>query len=218
MKNSIAIGIIDEQRGFMPAEEGQRLGLSGFGELAVPGGNETVAPLNAVLGSAALRGMQVFMTQDWHPEETAHFSDQPDFVSSWPVHCVAYTPGAALHPELIIPKFTAHFFKGEEALLDGKDDTSYSAYNSRNTAGEMLPAWLERESIHTVALGGLALDYCLGLSALDLRQRLGLEVIVMRDATRPVTPETGAAMVARLEAAGVHIVTSQELLAALEVR
>jgi nicotinamidase-related amidase len=66
-----AFGLIDAQRGFMPAEEGERLGLPGFGELGVPRGEEIVANANALLSACVIR----FTTQDWHPRETAHFAD-----------------------------------------------------------------------------------------------------------------------------------------------
>ena len=212
-RSHIAFGLIDAQRGFMPAAEGVRLGVAGFGELPIPEGDRIVPPVNRLLATAALRGYRLFTTQDWHPTETAHFSAAPNYVTTWPVHCVAATPGAALHPGIVLPRGTAHFLKGDVALQAGEQDESYSGYSGHTATGESLAAWLRHNGITEVVLGGLALDYCVKATALDLRQQAGLEVTVIRDATAPVAPATGEQAVAELTAAGVRLATTDQWLA-----
>ncbi|MEO7904303.1 MAG: hypothetical protein ABIR91_00755, partial [Candidatus Saccharimonadales bacterium] len=91
--------IVDAQRGFMPATEGERLRMAGFGELGVDGGENIVAPLNRLTVAFGKLGAAIATTQDFHPATTAHFADEPNFVNTWPVHCVAGTPGSQLHPD-----------------------------------------------------------------------------------------------------------------------
>lgn len=209
----IALGIIDAQRGFMPAEEGERLGLPGFGELGVANGERIVPRLNTLLGTFALRGLPTFTTQDWHPVGTAHFAAEPNFNTTWPEHCVAETAGAALHPDLKLNDDTKKFYKGAEKLEKGEDDTSYSGMNAfRFTDDLWLPNWLKEDQVTAVALGGLALDYCVKATALDLKQKMGLDVIVVIDATAPVAQETGLAALDELEKNDVRFATTDELL------
>lgn len=210
---NLALGIIDAQRGFMPAHEGQRLNQEGFGELPVPGGEQIVPKLNTLLAACAERAIASFTTQDFHPAQTAHFAAQPNYQTTWPVHCVGGTPGADLHPELTLNASTQTFYKGSEVLQDGADDTSYSGYNARRFEdNKALPQWLVEREIKAVALGGLALDYCVRATALDLKQRMGLTVTILSDATAPVSPETARMAIAELEAAGIKFATTAELL------
>ena len=211
-----ALGIIDAQRGFMPAEEGERLGLPGFGELGVPNGEKIIPNINRLLGAAAAAKCALFTTQDWHPESTAHFADQPNFTTTWPRHCVRNTPGAQLHPDIQWNDGIRMFQKGEEKLIRGEDDTSYSGMNAQNEMyGQKVPEYLANRNITELVLGGLALDYCVKATALDARAA-GYEVTVVTDATAPVTPETGRQALIELEEAGVRLATTAELLEELK--
>jgi nicotinamidase/pyrazinamidase len=213
MEKIIAFGLIDAQRGFMPAEEGKRLDKLGFGELPIPNGEQIVPKVNALLGAFAAKQLPVFYTQDWHPAETAHFSDNPNFNTTWPVHCVQGTPGAQLHPEIEYGYGARQFLKGYDALKDGSDDTSYSGFNGYDFDNGIRPdQFLKNRHVTTLVLGGLALDYCVKATALDFRQKTDLEVIVITDATAPVTAETGFAAMNELVEAGVTFATTDDIV------
>lgn len=210
MKETV-LGIIDVQRGFMPTEEGERLDKAGFGQLPVTDGQRIVPVVKRLLWAAGARN--TFTTQDWHPEHTAHFSDSPNFVTNWPVHCVGDTAGAALHPELestLSPGVT-RFYKGQECLQDGKDDLSYSGFYGETDSGLSLPKWLTDRGTERVVLSGLAFDYCVGKTALDLATKLDVEVIVAMDATRGIADESTTAMLHQFAEAGVKTANSDEL-------
>ena len=196
-------GLIDVQCGFMPPAEGVRLGLPGFGELPVAEGAVILPLVNQLLTSAAASGLALFTTQDWHPRATAHFAERPDYTTTWPVHCVAGSAGAGLHPDLVVPAGTTAFVKGMEVLLDGADDTSYSAWNGSTHAGQSLASYLAAQQAQTVYLAGLALDYCVAHTALDIHTRGGYTVVIIEEATRSVAAHTGVQMRARLAQAGV---------------
>jgi len=213
--NGLALGIIDAQRGFMAASEGVRLGVGGFGELPVPDGEHIVPAVNLLLAAAATRGLFTFTTQDWHPVSTAHFSETPDFTATWPVHCIGNTAGAELHPQLVVPGSTEAFRKGMEVLTKGEDDLSYSGYYSVNAQGKSLGERLREGGAAEVVLGGLALDYCVGKTALDLRAKLGLDVAVAIDATRGIADESVAAMMRQFAQHDIQTTTTNALLAQL---
>lgn len=211
-----ALGIIDGQRGFMPLEEGQRLHIEGFGELPVPCGEQIVESTNRLIDAYSDLGYPVFTTQDWHPKLTAHFSDEPDFSTNWPIHCVGDTPGAELHPEIKTPASTVRFIKGFEPLEKGEDDTSYSGYYAKNPVDDQtLPEWIKENGITEVLLGGLALDYCVGKTALDLRQKLGLQVIVALDAAKGINDSSTTAMLEQFAANQVQTTTTDKWLRSL---
>lgn len=212
----LALGIIDTQRGFMPVEEGTRLGIEGFGELPVEGGELIVPNVNRLLANYAVRDYTTFTTQDWHPVETAHFSAQPNFTTTWPAHCVADTPGAELHPAIIVPDSTKKFRKGMEILDRGEDDQSYSGYNGIDDEGKHLGELLRERKVTKVALGGLALDYCVGKTALDLRTKLDLEVVIAIDATRGIADESINSMLEQFAENDIETMTAGKVLAQLE--
>ncbi len=222
MENQIALGIIDAQRGFMPALEGERLGVPGFGELPVTDGELIVPNLNNLTHAFRSHMAPIATTQDWHPEETAHFATEPNFVNTWPKHCRADTPGAELHPELYVAHINSllpHFKKGMEAALTPDDDTSYTgvlAYDLKTK--ETFPQWLESHKVTTVVLGGLALGdgkenpLCVDSTAIDLR-RIGYDVVVTTDAVEAVMPENRELCFKNLGEIGVKLMTTNQVLA-----
>jgi nicotinamidase/pyrazinamidase len=207
-----AVGGIDMQRCFMPLEEGQRLHMDGFGELPVDGGEETVIAVNALLNTATINGHDSFITLEAHPEDTAHFSTQPDYVDTWPKHGRKGTPGALLHPDVMLIEQTEVFEKGQAVLLPGQKDTSYSGFNGINARGKTLGEWLRCRKAERVYLGGLALSHCVGWTAYDIKDNVpGIDVIVAIDATRSVSPETEQVMMQKLRHIGVKFQTVDEI-------
>jgi nicotinamidase/pyrazinamidase len=154
----------------------------------------------------------------------------------WPVHCVQDTPGAALVPELEarrshlsgLPASTDRRFASVGTPMPSRGDglaavfqkgtdpevDSYSGFfdNGRRKATG-LGEWLREQGVESVAICGLALDYCVKFTALDARS-LGLETTLIRDATRAVNlqPRDGEQAIEQLRAAGVKIVESSEIL------
>lgn len=221
MKSRTALGAIDVQRGLMPIEEGKKLGsIPGFGELPVPDGQQVVSALNRLIESE-VQINYIFTTQDWHPATTAHFSDEPNYSDTWPIHCVARTPGAKIHPLLTVQG--DNFIKGNETLVAGEDDTSYSGYNAtiEKPTGNQdyikeLPKTLEKKGITKLILGGLALDYCIKATALDFNQKTNIDVVVLSDATMPVTKETGRLALQEMVDAGIRIASVDDMIAELK--
>src|SRR6476469_6238727 len=84
---STALVVVDVQNAFAhPA-----------GSLSVVGGDGVVQAVNGEIARAEAAGAAVVFTQDWHPESTPHFAKDGGI---WPVHCVADTWGAELHPDV----------------------------------------------------------------------------------------------------------------------
>jgi nicotinamidase/pyrazinamidase len=173
------------------------------GSLSVHGGANIVPIVNREIASARAAGAAIVLTQDWHPASTPHFAKDGGL---WPVHCVADTWGAELHPD-VDPSAAADAPRIKKGV-NGED--GYSAFTVREpTSGKTEPTELEallREAgIGRVVVCGLATDYCVKATALD-GARLGFETAVLIDAARPVelNPGDEAKAIDEMTAAGVH--------------
>ncbi len=219
-----AFGIIDADRCFFEESEGKRLNLPGFGELGVPGSATIIPALNSMTETAKNAGLFIFSTNEAHPEVTAHFSDTPNFVDSWPKHGRDGTPGALPHPELLIaqqPELASKFIKGDVVARTTEEDTSYTgALAHRRGSLELLPDELRRRGIRTVYLGGLAIGseehpLCVDSTAIDFAKQ-GFEVTVLTDAVEAVIPENRAKSFKNMGRFNIHLVTTEEARAEVE--
>ena len=163
------------------------------GSLAVAGGTEVARAVTRRL--AAERDYDhAVATRDHHIDPGPHFSATPDFVDSWPPHCVVGTSGAALHPAFDTTHIDAVFDKGEYAA-------AYSGFEG-HCDGVPLADWLRERSIDTVEIVGVATDHCVRATALDAA-RLGFATTVRLDLTAGVAASTVAATLDALDDAGV---------------
>ena len=156
------------------------------GNLPVPGGHAIISVVNREVAQAEAAGALVVLTQDWHPPSTPHFAKDGGI---WPVHCVADTWGAELHPDLVVPKDSPRIRKGRN------DEDGYSGFHCRITGtGETVTTELEgllrEEQIERVVVVGLATDYCVLATALDA-SRLGFDTSVLTDAIAAVDRQPG---------------------------
>ena len=172
------------------------------GSLSVAGGDRIVPTVNREIEMATANGAIVIATQDWHPPSTPHFAKDG---GPWPVHCVAGTWGAELHPALALPGDAPRVRKG----ANGED--GYSGFTMRDpVSGATIPTELEdllRDAgVQDVVVTGLATDYCVKATALDA-VRLGFETAVLADAVAAVDvePGDGGRAIEEMQAAGVAI-------------
>lgn len=170
------------------------------GSLAVAGGASVAAGISQVLAKPEPQRPHwdhVVATKDNHVDPAAHFSEAPDYVDSWPVHCVAGTAGAEFHAALDTDQVEAVFTKGEYAA-------AYSGFDGR-AGGIGLAAWLRMRHVSEVDIVGLTTDHCVLATALDAA-REGFAATVLLDLTAGVSPDTTEAALAKMRSAGVTLV------------
>ena len=178
------------------------------GTLAVAGGAAAAAAITEYLGRSAGRYDVVVATRDWHaplPDTNdGHFAvdAEPDYVTTWPVHCVAGTAGAEYHPGLVLPADTVHVVKGESRQ-------DYSGFSGRIVGqdGTSLAGALSARGVTRVDVVGLATDHCVRATALDAADA-GFEVAVLTDLTAAVAAPTAVAALTELAVAGISLTTS----------
>lgn len=202
-----ALVLVDLQNDFCPG-----------GALPAPEGDRVAPIANRLMRRFGL----VVATQDWHPPDHGsfaashpgrHVGDVIDLGGLphvlWPVHCVANTPGADLHPELDRSRIAQTFHKGTDRDID-----SYSGlFDNGHRRATGLDAYLRAQGVDRVFLAGLATEYCVLFTALDAVQE-GFETAVILDACRGIDLHPGdvARAVEQMLAHGVRMVQSSELL------
>lgn len=161
-----ALLIVDLQNDFLPG-----------GALAVPRGDLVIAPINALIDLYHERGLPIYASRDWHPEDHCSFTAQG---GPWPPHCVAATEGALFSEALQLPEEAIVISKALTAAQD-----AYSAFNGTGLARSMLA-----DGITRLAVCGLATDYCVLNTVLDGIEA-GFEVLLALEATRAVEVKPG---------------------------
>jgi nicotinamidase/pyrazinamidase len=171
------------------------------GSLAVTGGAAVARTITDYLaGPDGARYDHVVATQDFHVDPGSHFSAEPDFDTSWPVHCVAGSPGAQFHPDLGTGPVEAIFRKGEHAA-------AYSGFEGRNEAGETLLSWLSERGVTDIDVTGIATDYCVRATAADAAAA-GFATTVLLGLTAGVAGPTTTAAVEAMRADGITLTGS----------
>ncbi|MDQ1010525.1 nicotinamidase/pyrazinamidase [Streptomyces sp. V4I23] len=171
------------------------------GSLAVAGGADVAAAITELIGQAQPGYRHVVATRDHHIEPGGHFSDHPDFVDSWPRHCVAGTEGVGFHPN-----FAPAVASGAVAAVfdKGAYAAAYSGFEGTDENGSTLAEWLRARGVTEVDVVGIATDHCVRATALDAA-REGFTTRVLLDLTAGVAKETTERALEELRTAGVEL-------------
>lgn len=172
--------IVDVQWDFCPG-----------GLLPVPDGHQVVPVLNEWIEAALKRDIPVYVSRDWHPKKHVSFQERG---GPWPPHCLQDTDGAQFHPELHRDDKILVITKGTRFDRDQNSVFEETGFGHQ----------LAYDEVRRLYVGGLALDVCVLQSVLDALQG-GLEVYVLKEATRPVDQENGRRALERMLKAGATI-------------
>jgi len=188
-----ALIVVDVQNDFC---EGGSLAVAGGAEIAFKIGNllhrwQEAAPADREYDV-------VVATQDHHIDPGGHFSPDPDFVDSWPAHCVVGSDGAAFHPNLDPQPFDAIFRKGEHAA-------AYSGFEGVSADGLPLADWLRAHDVTEVDVCGIATDYCVRATTLDAKKE-GFGTRVLTDLVAGVAADSTERALSDMVAAEVILV------------
>ena len=173
------------------------------GALACQGGALVAASITKYLQGNKSNYDKVIASRDWHTPDSAnggHFPAagiEPDYVNTWPLHCIADTPGADYHPNLDSSLVDIHIKKGQ-------DQPGYSIFDGVTGSGEKVQELISRLGITEVDVVGIATDYCVRASSLDAK-KFGLDVRVITSLTAGVSAASTEAAIDELVDAGVRV-------------
>ncbi len=171
------------------------------GALGVDGGHDVAAAISILLREQANRYDLVIASRDWHDGDNdngGHFAHgEPDYVTTWPVHCVAGTEGAEYAPELLTDLIDVEVLKGQGV-------PAYSAFEGTTDSGELLADLLRDRGVEAVDVVGIATDYCVRATALDAVSA-GFSVRLLDGLHAGVAHESSEAALVEMETAGVEL-------------
>ncbi|WP_029146378.1 isochorismatase family protein [Microbacterium luticocti] len=174
------------------------------GALGVDGGDAVAEGITRLLHAHAGDYDIIVASRDWHDPDSdngGHFaSGEPDYVNTWPVHCVACTAGAEYDPGLDVASVTHHVKKGQGT-------PAYSLFEGVTDEGETVEQLLDEHGIVDVDVTGIATDYCVRASALDAISH-GRHVRVFTDLVAGVAADSSQAALAELAHAGAELATA----------
>lgn len=187
------------------------------GSLATERGAEVAALISEYVETRHSDYEAIVATLDWHVNPGDHFSDTPDYKTSWPRHCVAESRGADTHENLDTDYIEAFFRKGafeaaysgfegllapENSVMTGEREAGAAVEDE--TPKLSLDDWLQEHEITDIDVVGIATDFCVKATALDAVDA-GYETRVLLDLTAPVSEEGQDDAVDELEDAGVTV-------------
>ena len=191
MKPNTALVIVDVQNDFC---EG--------GSMGVDGGAAVADAISSYLKDNAGEYDLVVATRDWHKDPGDHFSDTPDFIDSWPPHCVAGTEGAEFHSNL---NNATDFLEAVHTVVSkGASDAAYSGFEGLDEQGRTLDEVLHTNGITSLDVVGIATDYCDRATALDGVEN-GYRVRLLTSMCAGVAPDTTEAALTEMRSRGVVV-------------
>ena len=173
------------------------------GALAVAGGDAVASAVSEYIAAHAADYDVIVASRDWHDatgDNGGHFADEPDFVGTWPTHCVAGSAGAEYDPLLTTEAITHHVRKGQGM-------PAYSMFEGVTDDGATVAALLSERGILTADVVGIATDHCVRASALDAIAH-GVHVRILLDLVAGVGAHSSEAALAELAHAGAELTVS----------
>ncbi|MFK0253687.1 isochorismatase family protein [Streptomyces sp. NPDC090445] len=180
------------------------------GSVPVKGGAERASAIEELVRDRAPGEYhRVVATRDHHIDPGGHFSADPDFRDSFPVHCLVGSEGSEFHPHFL-PAVAAGSV--DEVFFKGAHSASKSGFEGATAEGTALAEWLRAQGVDTVDVVGIATDHCVKATALD-GVRAGFGVRVLLDYTAGVAAATTEQAVDELRRAGVELTGTPVVLA-----
>lgn len=180
-----ALIVVDVQNDFCPG-----------GALPIEDGDKVVPVLNRWIDAALVQDVPIYFSRDWHPAQHISFRQRDGL---WPPHCIQDSEGARFHPDLHVPASAVIVTKGTRF-----DHDQYSAFDETGLAAQ-----LRYDGVRRLFVGGLVEDVCVLATVLDGLSE-NFEVVVIADATRPVTASGGEEARKQMQEAGARLVKSPE--------
>jgi nicotinamidase/pyrazinamidase len=179
LQSGDALVIVDVQNDFCPG-----------GALAIENGADVVPVLNRWIAAALAKRIPIYASRDWHPVGHISFKEQG---GPWPPHCIQDSEGARFHPQLQLPASAVKITKGVRF-----DQDQNSVFDQTGLASQLRLTGIKR-----LWVGGLAADVCVLATVLDAR-RNDFDVVVIENATKPVSANNGTRACRQMREAGAH--------------
>lgn len=171
------------------------------GSIPVKGGADRAAAIADLVRRADGQYAFIVATRDHHIDPGTHFSENPDFQDSFPVHCVVGSDGGEFHSGFAPVVDAGHV---DEVVFKGAHSASKSGFEGFTQDGTALADWLKARNVTHLDVVGIATDHCVKATALD-GVRAGFTVRVLLDYTAGVAADSTRTALDELRRAGVAL-------------
>ena len=171
------------------------------GSLGVNGGRTVAAMIARHVRHFKNEYQFVVASRDYHENAPDHISDHPDFINTWPPHCMVGTPGAAFVPTIQNLVREKHI---QTVVTKGRNHAAYSAFEGLDPRGHYLLDVLKENRIDHIDVCGIATDYCVLATALDAKKN-EFQVRVLVNLCAAVNEETGQKALEEMKVAGIQL-------------
>lgn len=181
------------------------------GSLAVDGAIAAYRATHMHLAGRAGKYSVLVTTRDNHIDPGSHWSDNPDYVDSWPRHCAAGEPGSEIHPDMVRALDYFAMTNPQAVRIDvtkGEFEAAYSGFEGKTEAGVLLADALRAAEVTHLEVVGVATDHCVRATVLDAL-REGFDVVVHANQIAAVDADRGAAALREMADAGAEIVAAK---------
>ena len=187
------------------------------GKLYMEGADQIIPVVSDVRAMALDHGCLILASQDWHSLENPEISETPDYRETFPPHCMAGTPGAARvgylgHLPIDYVGFEPRNPGELEELVQAKQfhvvvrKEAISIFSNPNTAN-----LIELTAPGRIIVFGVALDVCVADALRGLARFAGIELLLVRDATKGLGIVPDKQILDELQSLGVEITESSRL-------
>jgi len=188
------------------------------GKLYVPGAEKIVDKVSQVRKFALENSFSIIADVDWHSRDNAEISDNPDYKLTFPPHCMAGSPGServGYLGELPIEYVQTKLMDtGALRKLLGKDQfhvvirkESIDVFDNPNT-----DRLIEMVRPQTVAVFGVALDFCVYYVLRGLARHSGIRLFLLKDVVRSLGARPEKGILDEFRQMGVEIIKFSDLV------
>lgn len=185
------------------------------GKLGIKGAKEIEGNLAAITNYARENNFKIINTGDWHSKDSEEFSNSPDFITTFPEHCVSGSSGAefieATRPrEAYVVDWSAGSYDGRQ--LERADEVilykdEFDVFSGNKYAGDIL----KKINPESAVVYGVATNVCVDFAVKGLLERK-VKVIVPEDAIKGLENLPVESVLESWKNAGVKFVTTKEIL------
>lgn len=207
MRSDLLFWDVDTQHDFMRAD----------GRLYVPDSQAILGELRTLTDFAHRQGIRILASSDDHLETDAEISDTPDWIATFPPHCMRGTPGQRKVPETALRHPMVITAEAQDPgrlaatvrVHDG--DVLVTKHTVDSFTNPNLVPIVRALEPTAIVLYGVATDICNHYAVEGiLRHFPGLRLSVVTDAMRAISVTKGEALLVDWAGRGVRLITTAE--------
>ena len=191
MNTNLIFYDVDTQKDFMNKN----------GRLYVPGAELINPKLKFLTAYARAHKIPLIGSEDWHYQDDPEISDQPDYVNTFPAHCMAGTEGQKriMETRPLDPLFlnrTGIWYKGRRVGFDavksrigsGKGELYFRKQENGVAGHKYVDSVFGTVNPKVAIVYGVATDFCVAKGIEYLIER-NIDLYVVQDAIKGIVPE-----------------------------